>query len=606
MLPEPSTPHSVDAAFTRPIRSIGDLPTYQYDVAASTPVEKIVEKLKRNPELPGVLLHEDAVFMGGLSRLKIFEWLGRPYGVELFFKKSAANLYGSMHRTSNEIFPSDMKIGQAVQKALSRPPEIRYDPVVVSFGEKGLRMLDMNLLLLAQSDQLSKANHVIEKQIEIGRVLSSSLELPRVLALVLEQMESIIPYHRAAILLYRNEEMEFAASRGYPQQVDMEEARILVNNNRIFTRIMQQRKPSLVKDTTQQSDWQHIAGVPPTRSWLGVPLIQNDQVLGMLSISRLEVMPFTPEEVEISAIFAGQAGAALGNANLYQQIQLFNQELEARVQERTQDLQKAYSKLEILDKSKSDFIKVSSHEIKTPITVISGYAQILLQARSLEEEQRGLVRNMMDGVRRLGEIVNTMLDVARLDTQGMELIFNTVNLQFLLSDVTKSLQPSLSERRIDCQLENLSALPACRGDLDALRKAFHHLIINAIKYTPDGGRITVSGQVPGRRNQESFDATLQITVSDTGIGIDPKNHELIFDKFFQTGQIMLHSSGKTKFKGGGSGLGLAVARGVVEAHGGQIWVESAGQDEVSCPGSAFHVILPIAPPARATGSLRLN
>jgi signal transduction histidine kinase len=150
----------------------------------------------------------------------------------------------------------------------------------------------------------------------------------------------------------------------------------------------------------------------------------------------------------------------------------------------------------------------------------------------------------------------------------------------------------------------LEALPLIQADPDLLWKVFYQLVINAIKYTPDGGAITVSGteitplpsfdyaqdaqEGPGARSVE-------IVVSDTGIGIDPAHHELIFEKFYQTGPVAFHSSGKTKFKGGGPGLGLAIARGIVIAHNGRIWVESQGYDEAHCPGSQFHVRLPLAP-----------
>ena len=88
---------------------------------------------------------------------------------------------------------------------------------------------------------------------------------------------------------------------------------------------------------------------------------------------------------------------------------------------------------------------------------------------------------------------------------------------------------------------------------------------------------------------------IEVTVSDTGIGIDPEHHELIFEKFYQTGQAALHSSGKTKFKGGGPGLGLFIAKAAVQAHGGKIWVESEGYDEGRCPGSRFYLRLPLQP-----------
>ena len=125
-------------------------------------------------------------------------------------------------------------------------------------------------------------------------------------------------------------------------------------------------------------------------------------------------------------------------------------------------------------------------------------------------------------------------------------------------------------------------------------------MINAIKYTPDGGEITVVGRLlepeHGLLNEEG----IEIVFADSGIGIDPEFHELVFDKFYQTGEVALHSSGQTKFKGGGPGLGLAIARGIVEAHSGQIWVESAGHDEENFTGSQFFVVLPLKQPESPT------
>ena len=126
-------------------------------------------------------------------------------------------------------------------------------------------------------------------------------------------------------------------------------------------------------------------------------------------------------------------------------------------------------------------------------------------------------------------------------------------------------------------------------DVEMMRKVFYHVIMNAIKYTPDGGKVSVSGKVI----EDSNKPEVEITVSDTGIGIAPQNHELVFEKFYQTGEVMLHSSGKTKFKGGGPGLGLAIARGIVEAHGGRIWLDSPGHDEETNPGTTVYVRLPV-------------
>ena len=118
-------------------------------------------------------------------------------------------------------------------------------------------------------------------------------------------------------------------------------------------------------------------------------------------------------------------------------------------------------------------------------------------------------------------------------------------------------------------------------------------MVNAIKYTPDGGKIWVFGKEHNPDEDEFPQDSVEIIVEDNGIGISPEYHELIFTKFYQTGELAYHSSGQTKFKGGGPGLGLAITKGIIEAHRGKIWVESPGYNEETRPGSQFHVVLPI-------------
>jgi signal transduction histidine kinase len=188
-----------------------------------------------------------------------------------------------------------------------------------------------------------------------------------------------------------------------------------------------------------------------------------------------------------------------------------------------------------------------------------------------------------------------MLDVVSIDSRTLKLDRKSINLHELLTTLTGSLSPAIEQRRQKLEIETLVELPRIEADSIEIIKVFDELLSNAIKYTPDGGEVTIRGRLlaPALGTEDTY---VEVIVQDTGIGIAPDHLELIFAKFYRTGDVTLHSSGRTKFKAGGPGLGLTVARGIVEAHGGHIWVESPGHDEQTLPGSKFHVILPISQP----------
>ena len=256
------------------------------------------------------------------------------------------------------------------------------------------------------------------------------------------------------------------------------------------------------------------------------------------------------------------------------------------------ELRRAYHNLERLDKAKADFIAVVGHELRTPLTVISGYAN-MVKASPVVHSDDGL-KAYSDGITssidRLQTIINSILDVSKIDTAALQVRKVPTSMIVLIKEIEAEFRDQLEERQIKFSIEGLSDLPLFLGDSDLLYKAFYHLVVNAIKYTPNGGMIAVSGCLLGNDQGKNV---IRIVVADTGVGIDKEHHELIFDKFYQTGEVMLHSSGVTKFKGGGPGLGLAIAKGAVVAHGGRIWVESPGHDEENFPGSQFIVEVPL-------------
>jgi signal transduction histidine kinase len=264
-------------------------------------------------------------------------------------------------------------------------------------------------------------------------------------------------------------------------------------------------------------------------------------------------------------------------------------EMERNIDHISQKLEEAHNNLEKLDRSKSDFIAIAAHELKTPLTLIEGYVAMLREALLIRNDptQTDLLLNgVNNGTIRLRQIIDDMIDVSLIDNNLLSLNFQPLWMNRLLHVLKDEFMPVIQERGLKFELLDF---PGCDelsfGDNERLYQAFRNLYSNAIKFTPDGGKIIVDGRLlPG---------FIEVTVADTGIGIDPNDHNMIFEKFGRLGNVSLHSSGKTKFKGGGPGLGLSITRGIIEAHGGSIWVESSGYNEKKCPGSTFHVLLPI-------------
>lgn len=253
------------------------------------------------------------------------------------------------------------------------------------------------------------------------------------------------------------------------------------------------------------------------------------------------------------------------------------------------DLENANKALERLEKSKSKFIAIAAHELRTPLTLIEGYTTMLrdqLISDGNYYQLNVLLRGIDNGTRRLREIIDDMIDVSLIDNNLLALKFQPLWISRMLKDIKAEFETILEERRLT--LENVPFIGGDEmtfGDSERLYQAFRNIFLNAIKYTPDGGMINVDGRLlPG---------FVEVTIQDSGIGIAPEDQIRIFEKFSSLVDVELHSSGKTKFKGGGPGLGLPITRGIIEAHGGSIWVESEGFDEVNCPGATFHVLLPI-------------
>jgi signal transduction histidine kinase len=262
-------------------------------------------------------------------------------------------------------------------------------------------------------------------------------------------------------------------------------------------------------------------------------------------------------------------------------------ETDTRIAHVTDELVDTQQKLEKLDRTKSNFISVAAHELKTPLTLIEGYTSMMRDAATQTDASSidPLLHGVSTGIRRLHRIVDDMIDVSLIDSHLLSLNLQPIKIGYLIGLLESELIETLRQRKLTLKVHEFTESEQwIYADNERIHQALRNVLSNAIKFTPDKGMITIRGR--------SLPGFIEVVVTDTGIGISPEDQSTIFEKFGQLGRVDLHSSGRTKFKGGGPGLGLSITRGIIEAHGGTIWVESEGYDEAKCPGSTFHILLP--------------
>ena len=275
-----------------------------------------------------------------------------------------------------------------------------------------------------------------------------------------------------------------------------------------------------------------------------------------------------------------------------QRLEEYRNELGVRLETTVAELQKANAELRRMDKIKRDFVILAGHELRTPTTLIYGYTSLL----KLEMQQRGIgddhLNNVIDRItgstRRLNEVVDAVINISLIDSEQLELAYKPIDLAGMTQAIAADLQPVIKQRNLQLVIGGMDAVPPLSADPNFLRRAIVNLLDNAIKYTPDGGTISLEA----RPETEA----VHLVVTDTGIGIDRAEQDRIFDKFYVLEDTQFHSTSRSNFQGGGFGLGLAVAHGIIRAHGGRIWVESEGHDATRLPGSRFHVLLPLTRP----------
>ena len=263
-------------------------------------------------------------------------------------------------------------------------------------------------------------------------------------------------------------------------------------------------------------------------------------------------------------------------------LEALNKELEGKIAERTQELQKAIKKLETLDQSKDEFIWLVSHELRTPLTSIANCVEMISSEEFAHspEEQRKYLDIIKEEAARLDRLINNVLDITRIDAGALPFNFQTVDILSVAERAVIQHQPDARKNGLQIRFKgNLSTeLLNVQADPDRIKQVLANLINNAIKFTQSGGKIMVSVDLISEDDGEKY---AQVTVSDTGVGIPRKEWDRIFEKFTQLEHVEHHSVG--------SGLGLAIAKKIVDMHGGKIWVES--EEGI---GSTFYFTIPMS------------
>ncbi|MCB0154448.1 MAG: response regulator [Anaerolineae bacterium] len=285
-----------------------------------------------------------------------------------------------------------------------------------------------------------------------------------------------------------------------------------------------------------------------------------------------------------------------------------NESLVKHLEEKVKELTKVNEELQHTDTMKSRFISLAAHELRTPMAAVHGYLTMLTSPGNsflAGADQRSLeiIDGIVTGVDRLRGIIQDMLDITRIEAGTLQLRHAPVNLDQVFSKIEKEFAGIVKNRRQTLTVQDASHIPRMWMDGERVTQVLRNLVGNAIKFTPDGGQIEISVSFVQNEAQPKAPATSQfvrITVKDNGVGVPQAQQEHIFASFYEVREIEHHSTSKTGFMGSGTGLGLPIARGVAEAHGGSIWVESEGYDPQSCPGSKFHLILPVGQPPHSS------
>jgi len=393
----------------------------------------------------------------------------------------------------------------------------------------------------------------------VAQQTTTSLDLNEVLENIVSIIKRVLACRGCCIFLVDQEtqELSIRAASGLSDKW-RDEARLKVGEG-ISGQVAATGRPIYIPDTHSYPGF--IFFDPTVRSLLAVPMTTKDRVIGTLNIDDTKVDAFTDDDGRLLSIAAAQAAVAIENAQLYKGLK-----------ERAEKLERAYNELKELDRLKSEFVQNVSHELRTPLTFVKAYVELLLDGTlgELNQRQRESLEIVAERTNTLTRLVRDIIALQQIERESLHL--SLVNLGEIAQMALLGAEVTARQAGIVLKADIPSDLPLVPGDRDRLNQVFDNLLGNAIKFSPDGGEVTI-------RVWDAGDV-VEASISDNGIGIPADELEKIFERFYQV-------DGSTTRRFGGTGLGLAIVKRIVEAHGGRVWAESE-----QGRGSTFFFTLP--------------
>ncbi|HEX9074372.1 MAG TPA: GAF domain-containing protein [Anaerolineae bacterium] len=351
----------------------------------------------------------------------------------------------------------------------------------------------------------------------------------------------------------------------------------------------EQGEPIHIPDT--QADARYIPANPGMRSELCAPLKAGDRVIGVVNTESAQPNAFGEQDLRFLTTLAGQVAIAIQNVRLFEDVQHWAEELERRVEERTDALAQANQRLQEADRVKSQFLANMSHELRTPMNAVIGYTELLLEGTygPLTGQQQDRLQKVVRNAKSLLQLINDILDISKIEAGRLVLNLSPANLRDVITASLQTVEPLAREKHLHLDVEVDRSVPRVVLDEVRIKQVLDNLLANAVKFT-ERGNVAIRAMCWQEGDTRSpiiwpgdppSGAWVLVGVSDTGIGIAREDLTKIFEAFRQ-------ADNSTTRRYGGTGLGLAIARELVEMHGGAIWAES-----VVGNGSTFYFTLPL-------------